>query len=317
MNKSQKAREIIEKFPHLSKKKLGELLFKQNNILFKDSEDARRAIRNVTGSGGKNTNKWLIQSDKYIGVLPEGEKNDFSPFVLKGKRIGIVNDLHIPYHDLKAIQIALTELKKLNIDTLVLNGDIIDCYQLSRWEKDPSKRKFSEELKMLNDFLDDLKTYFKGVDIIYKLGNHEERYQKFLTQRAPELLDLEILDWQSLIKNRVPVINHKRPIKAGKLNILHGHEFGESIFSPVNAARGIYLKSKTSTIAGHSHVTSEHIERDLNDSITGCWSVGCLSDLHPDYRPINKWNYGFAFVAVEPDGDFEVHNYKIINGKIR
>jgi len=314
MSKAQKARDIVERFPHLSKKKLGELLFKENSLLFKDAEEARMHVRAVTGAKGKQT---VIQTDKYIGVLPEGEKNDFSPFVLKGKRIGIINDLHIPYHDLQAIQIALTELKRLGIDTLLLNGDIIDCYQLSRWEKDPNKRSFQHEIKMLNDFLDDIKKYFNGVEIIYKLANHEERYEKFLLQKAPELFDLEILSWKSLIGDRVPIVKNKRPIKAGKLNILHGHEFGESIFSPVNAARGLYLKSKTSTAAGHSHVTSEHIERDLNDSITGCWSIGCLSDLHPDYRPVNKWNHGFAFVMVDNDGDFEMHNYKIINGKIR
>lgn len=312
--KAKKAREIIERFPNLSKRELSKLLYKENPILFKDVEAARFSIRAVTGAVGNP--RWKhTQTTKYIGRLPEGEKNDFSPFVLKGKRIGIICDTHIPYHDLAAIQIALSELKRLEIDTLVLDGDIIDCYQLSRFEKDPNKRSFAHEINLLNDFIDDVKQFFPSVSIVYKSGNHERRFLKFIQQKAPELLGLQILTWDNLIGNRVTTVQGKNVLKAGKLNIIHGDEFGDSIFSPVNAARGLYLRSKTNTIAGHSHVTSEHVERDLNDSITGCWSIGSLCDLHPEWKPINKWNHGFCYVEIDGE-NFSVHNYKIINGRI-
>lgn len=314
--KIEKARELIERYPTLSKKELGKLLYKENPMLFKDAEDGRMTVRRATGSVGKQSENY-IKTDKYIGNLPQGEKNDFSPFILNGKRVGVICDLHIPYHDLDAIQIALTELKKQNIDTLVLNGDIIDCFMLSRWEKEPNKRSFAEEIQMLKVFLDDIKEYFEGVEIIYKLGNHEKRYEKFIQQKAPELFGLSVLDFDNLIDRKVKVLHDKKIIKAGKLNITHGHEFGESIFSPVNAARGLYLRAKTSTIAGHSHVTSEHIERDLSDNITGCWSIGSLCDLHPNYRPVNKWNHGFCLIEVfDSEGNFSVKNYKIINGNL-
>lgn len=139
MSKSEKARKLIERFPNLSKKKLGELLYKDNPLDFKDAEDGRRVIRGVTGTGGSG-DRFKI-TDKYIGKLPQGEKNDFSPFVLKGKRIGILSDIHIPYHDLDALNMALNEFKKVEVDTIVLNGDTVDAFNLSRWEKNPNQRK--------------------------------------------------------------------------------------------------------------------------------------------------------------------------------
>lgn len=322
MSKAEKARDIIKRYPYSSKKELGKLLYTENPILFKDPEDARSSVRSVTGANQKNSGGGkTIQSTDYKGPLsiPKGEKNEYSPYILKGKRVGLISDLHFPYHDLRAIILLLEYFQKIGIDTLVLDGDIIDCYQLSRWEKDPSKRSFKEEIAMLNQFIDDLKKYFPKVKIIYKLGNHEERFEVFIMQRAPELWGMEVLSWENLIKSKergIEVVKNKRMIKAGKLNIIHGHEFGHGFFSPVNPARGLYLRAKANVIAGDSHQTSEHMEADMNGVINGAWSIGCLCDLHPNYRPLNKWNQGGG--DIEIDGDqFEVHNHKIINGKIK
>lgn len=344
--KAQKARDIIERFPNLSKKELGKLLYKENPLLFKDEEAARFSIRAVTGAAGKEQYK---QSIKYIGKLPEGEKNDFSPFVLKGKRIGILSDIHIPYHDLQSLRLAINKLKEYGIDTLILNGDIIDCYHLSKWLKDPRKRKHFEEIEMLLTFLDEMIEFFPGVQIIYKLGNHEERYEVFMYQKTPEFVGMHVLSWKHLlnlkfmkcetcegigdidgvdcpdcekgivannVKRGIHLVKDKRIIKIGKLSVGHGHEFGKGVFSPVNPARGFYIKAKANILCGDRHQVSEHNAKDINGKITAAWSIGCLCDMNPLYMPINEWQHGFAFV--ETDGEeFEVHNHKIINGKVR
>jgi hypothetical protein len=100
----------------------------------------------------------------------------------------------------------------------------------------------------------------------------------------------------------------------GKLSLFHGHEFGRSLISPVNVARGLYMRAKASAMCGHSHRTSEHTERTVNDKIITCWSVGCLSELSPDYSPYNTWNNGFAIVTKTPD-TYHVENIKLYKGK--
>jgi len=325
MTKAQKARDIIERFPRASKAELGRKLFAENPIHFKGVEDARNYIRKVTGATGAKAAVNYTQSDKYIGPkLNTGRANDFTPFILNASRIAILSDIHIPYHDRKALYLALQWCKDFKPDTLLLNGDIIDCYQLSNFSKDPRERKFYEELEELHSFLSDLRENFQGVKIVFKMGNHSERYERFLIDKGKDILGIknedgkELLSWESIThakKYGHEIVTNKRIIKAGKLNIGHGHEFGKSIFSPVNPARGFYLRAKTNFIGGHYHQTSEHIEKDLNDSVNGAWSTGCLCDLHPAYMPINRWNLGFCAVEVEGD-DFTVYNKKIINGKI-
>jgi hypothetical protein len=49
-----------------------------------------------------------------------------------------------------------------------------------------------------------------------------------------------------------------------------------------------------------------------------CWSTGCLCDLRPEYARYAKWNHGHAVVNVEPDGQFQVQNFRITaEGKVR
>lgn len=324
LSKAHKARELVEKFPYTSKKELGKILFKLNPLLFKDEEDGRLIVRQVTKSAGKIQRS--VSTNAYKGPLsiPRGDLNDFSHYKVTGKKIGMLYDIHIPYHDFDALNIAIEELKRQKVDTVILGGDILDCYQISSFNREPDKMGIKYEIDMVCNFLHDLMVL--KAKIIFKFGNHEERFETFILKKAPELWGIECFQLDNLIRIQYQAIfneplecefvKNKRIMDIGHLAAIHGHEFGESVFSPVNASRGFYLRAKANVIGGHQHQTSEHTESNINGKIVGAWSVGCLCDLHPKYRPINKWNHGFAIVNQFEDGSFEVHNKKIINGKI-
>jgi hypothetical protein len=108
----------------------------------------------------------------------------------------------------------------------------------------------------------------------------------------------------------------RKIVKFGKLNCVHGHEFGNSIFESVNPARGLFLKGGECAISGHWHRTSHHSARTMVDNIVACWTVGCLCELHPEYRPMNNWNNGFAIIEQLGEGEFLVDNKRVINGKV-
>ena len=74
---------------------------------------------------------------------------------------------------------------------LILNGDICDHYANSRFEADPKHRDFKVEVESVRFFLHGLRKRFPNAQIVYKHGNHEERYEKYLRAKAPELLGLE------------------------------------------------------------------------------------------------------------------------------
>ena len=132
------------------------------------------------------------------------------------------------------------------------------------------------------------------------------------------MIGIEEFELENIIKSRVngiQMINGKQIMQAGGLNILHGHEFGQSVFSPVNIARGLYMKGKVSAIQGHNHRTSSHTEKNMNQKIVTTWSLGCLCELTPEYLPINQWNHGFAMVDLD-GGEFHVRNMSIYKGKV-
>ena len=327
--------EALIRFPDLPSATLAKKLFSDFPELFMSIENTRSVIRYYRGQIGSKNRKQTHMGEKpqaasfanAMGIpnpfyLPETDEVEWEPYIIPPSvtRLLILSDVHIPYHNIEAVTLALQYGKEKNANGIMLNGDILDFYGLSTFEKDPRKRRFSAELEMGREFLKILRKEFDGVPIYYKLGNHEERYERYLRIKAPELLDVAEFRMDVLLKFGeigVELIDDKRIIKFGNLNIMHGHEFGKSVFSPVNPARGLYMRGKENCIAGHNHQTSSHVEPSMNGHVVNTWATGCLCELHPSYMPINKWNLGFAYAEREQDNGFTVHNHTIIKGKIR
>lgn len=306
-------------------KKLARIMYNENKLIFKNVEAARSIIRSVQNQGGnhnmKKTELFRDSPKPYNPYkLPESDAKDIPPFEVTGHRKALViSDAHLPYHDNDAITTCFDYAKEQKPDLVVLNGDIIDCFLLSKFVKDPKARKFKDELDQLKQFVEIVKETF-GCRIIYKMGNHEMRYQHFLWEKAKELEGIEEFELNSIIQKRAPdveIVSDKTIIMLNELPLLHGHEFGKAIFSPVNVARGLHLRAKVSAIQGHSHKTSEHTETDLLGIIKTTWSVGCLCGLKPDYAPYNTWNHGFAIIDLDENGvEWQVQNKRIYKNKV-
>ncbi len=323
---SQIAREYRLKFPDMPTLTLARIVYKENVAAFKDVDDARTSLRYIEGKMGARNKKYL--KDKSLIMeqprpynpykLPESDETKYEPYIIKGSKVlGILSDVHVPYHSIEALTVALDEFKRQGVDTVLINGDFLDIHKLSKYVKDPRKKSFAHELETANQLLDIICQMFGKV--VFKLGNHDERYEHFLMHKAPELLGIPDFKFENLLKAKergMQVIGEKRIIKANKLNIIHGHEY-PSVFSPVNIARGLYMKGKVSAMQGHNHQTSSHTETDMNGDIVTTWSLGCLCELNPAYMPLNKWNHGFAMVELDTNFvNYEVKNYSIYKGKI-
>ena len=329
MNKSEVAKKYRSQYgkdmPNL---KLARIMYNENKLLFKDVEDARSKLRYIEGKDGDKRRKQVAGSEFVLDTprsynpykLPPSEETEYTPFIIKGyKKVGIMTDVHLPYHNMIALTEAIRYLKAEKVDALLLNGDIIDCFQLSRFMKDPKKRDFKYELDCLKLFFDILNKEL-NCKIFFKIGNHEVRYQHFLLQKAHELIGIEDFEFSNLIKARergIDIIDSNRFMKLNDLNGIHGHEYIGGVSAPVNIARGLYLRGKVSAFQGHNHSTSEHTETNMDGKITTTWSIGCLSELHPAYMPLNKWNHGVAMVELDSNGiDYQFHNKRIFKGKI-
>lgn len=255
-----------------------------------------------------------------IPTLPDSVLRNSAPFRLSPKGWWLViGDIHIPFHDRQTIELAVEKAKQKKIVGILLNGDIADCHELSRFDKTPDEPRYVEEVEATRQFLRWLRYKFPTIKIVLKDGNHEERLMKYLCQRAPALFGLDVATIPNILwfhKYGIEHVTDKRVIQAGKLNIVHGHEFPGGSNSPVNPARGLFLKAKASILGNHFHQMSEHHEPDIRGKSIAAWSLGCACGLAPMYLPLNKWCNGFAFVEILDDGDFEVENLCVMKGRL-
>ncbi len=304
---------------------LARIMYNENVTSFTNLEDARTVLRGIEGKKGKgNTYKVLpqheVENRSYAPYnIPPSDEEAFEPFILKGHKKGlIINDVHLPYHSEKSLVATFDFAVKEKPDFVFINGDLLDFHLLSFFMKDPRKKRFSEELDMMRDFLAEIKRIF-NCKIYYKFGNHEERYDSFLYQKAHELKGVEEFELENIVKARVPdvtIIRDKRLVVMNGLPFIHGHEFGRGFFSPVNAARGLFLQAKHSCVKGDCHTTSEHTEPDIFGKIMTTYSIGALCGLTPKWLPINKWNAGFAMIDLEGTNKYKFRNYRIYKGEV-
>lgn len=306
----------LEKYPKMKTRRLAIIISEIEGL---DVEGLRSAIRYYRGSMGKY-NRDKLSTDRYVREynLPEPENEEYTPFVLDKQRLLILSDIHVPYHDNKAITAAIEWAKEHSPDSILLNGDILDCYQLSNFSRDPRKMSFVRELDQLKLFLETLNTEFPDTPIYYKLGNHEERIELTVINKTPDLVGVVDYSLKSVVgfnNFNCTEIKDKRIVQFSNLNILHGHEIFKGASMAVNPARTAYLRATENTIVGHTHKSSEHNEVTLNGKLITTWSAGCLCYMHPQYMPINKWNHGFAFVKMDND-NFRVTNLRIHEGRV-
>lgn len=315
--------EHLEKYPDVNSLTLAKIICVKHPDLV--VEKVRSSIRYFRGNkGNKNRNdiklkQFMRANDGNYNIKAVNISTE--DFIFPHKKPLIVSDIHLPYHDINAIEIALEKAYKDNVDSIYLNGDILDFYQVSRFTKEGGAMSIKEERDMFFEFIGWINENF-NVPIYFKAGNHEERLAKYINEKAPDLAQLPELSLSGFLKLDeldIQFVDGRQKAMMGKLIVVHGHEFGESIFSPVNPARGLFLRAKSTTLAGHNHQTSEHHENNLKNDSMACFSTGCLCQLTPNYRPFayTKWNHGFAIVEIDEDESFEVSNYRIIDGKVR
>jgi predicted phosphodiesterase len=246
--------------------------------------------------------------------LPESQSEDWSPVELDAERVFVISDVHVPFHVVSVVEAALKFGESIKPEVVLLNGDGADFYSISRHQKDPRKRNFKRELDAIRQFLQHVRERFPDARLIYKYGNHEERWEHWLWNHAPEICDLEEVQLNSILKLDSigwEYVDNQRPIMAGHLPIFHGHELPRGMSSPVNQARGAFLRMLDTVLVGHGHRSSSHTEPNWQHTETTCWSTGCLCELSPAYARINKWNHGFAWVEVASDKSFSVHNQRV------
>lgn len=330
---TQIVRAACLRWPAVPSRTLARKLVSENPGIWPSLESVRQSVlyirgRKKNGRGERNKNPVPSTAQRVPWnpetYLPESRETEFVPFRISSSgdlRVLVLSDIHLPYHNLKALIATLEEGRRQDCRMVILNGDTLDFHRLSRFQKDPRARSAKDEIAAANQLLDAIDDLFPKARRIWKDGNHDERYDHYLAAHAEELFDvikehaalprlLELADrgWEH--------VGEKRPIYLGNLTLIHGHEYPTPVLGPVNAARGLFLRTKESAMVSHHHQTSEHTEPTIREKIITTWSIGCLCELHPMYARFNKWNHGAAIVDLAANDTFQVHNFRIHQGRL-
>lgn len=274
---------------------------------------AQRAVATYRALGGNASTLPDPAPEAGGPSLPESVPVTAAPLLVDGPgRWLVLGDLHIPYHDRRTVLEAVSEAERTGCTGVLLNGDVLDCYQISTHYREPDKPRFVEEIAKGKQFLEWLRSRLPRARLVYKEGNHDARVRRYIAERTPELFGLEGFDLPGILglKDRgVEWVGDKRPVHLGRLPVFHGHELQGG--GGVNPARWLFLRIVSTGMIGHLHRTSDHNEPGYDGRLHGTWSVGCACDLKPAYNPVNKWNHGYAVVDLTRDS-FVVTNRRIL-----
>lgn len=214
-------------------------------------------------------------------------------------KIAVMSDTHCPYEDPKSVDLFIKVLKSWKPDVLVHIGDLVDFYSLSSFSKNPDKQtSFLTELEKvwaLMDRLDGL-----APRKVFTEGNHCNRLQRYLFDRAPELygyldvpkaLQLKERGWEYYPYQEVATI--------GGVGFVH--DLG---YAGVNATRQTVQAYPDNIVFGHSHRFASYTAGNLKRDTYTAWNVGWLGDPRQiDYLPSVKvkqdWTHGFLLITID------------------
>ena len=210
----------------------------------------------------------------------------------------IVADIHCPYHNPDALKTMLKFVQTQKIKNIILLGDIIDFYQISKFQKNPRNPNLQLEIDTTIQMLTIIRKLFPKTRIIYTDGNHEARLNKWLWTHA-EVLNLKSLEFENLLDlNKLGIEHYDNYtlIEHTGTNLLMQH--GDTIASGgINPGRNTLLKNMVGIVFGHLHRSDSYIFNTLKKEKIESYSVGCLCDTNPDYWCYaNNWNNGFALI---------------------
>lgn len=233
------------------------------------------------------------------------------------KRAIILSDIHIPHHDQAALALALAYTADAKPDVIVLNGDIADFNNVSKYSRDPHEiTTFSDELTETRDFLRLVREQHPDAEIKFTVGNHEIRLERYLLNQAPELSSLPELSISSLLHLEefgIDYFDYSDKIKLGDLEVFHGEivktHSGES-------ARAHMLKRGGSVLIGHVHKLGVVYKTDRWGEHVAAEN-GHLSSPDPSYMVDPVWNQGFSEVHYDENtGQFSIRQHHIRKGRL-
>ncbi len=226
----------------------------------------------------------------------------------------VLPDLHVPFHDKKLLECWMGRFYDRVWDGVDIVGDFLDCYTLSRFDKNPLRKKtLQHEVDECQAILTSIRELSPAADIRYSEGNHEDRLRKILWGKCTALAGLRNLDIPQLLGLKdlnIKWHSVENPYKIGDLWYSHGD------LLRCHAGQSARAKSDAmgvSIMIGHTHRMGWS-PKTLSLGVLDAYECGYMSDKSQlDYaRSIHNWQLGWAEVHFQA-GYHWVDFYRVVD----
>lgn len=223
----------------------------------------------------------------------------------------IYGDTHVPFHDPQAVKIVQAVAKDATPDVLLNVGDLVDCWSISRFDKDPTRKdSLQDNIDESRNHLHEMAQVAPKARRVLLEGNHENRLGRLICslegahRELPKLRAFQAaMTWPVLLEldaigfEWVPERAQSRTPILPKLLSKHGTVVRKWSGA---TAKGEWEKYGASGVSGHTHRLGQFLHRDHNG--TASWiETGCTCLLDPPYGTDFDWQQGCVVLTWNHD----------------
>jgi len=219
------------------------------------------------------------------------------------KKIVVISDLQVPYHDERAVRNVASFIKRFKPDQVITIGDEIDLPQISRWTEG-TPGWFEQSLGADRDATVEILWDLQVTDMIR--SNHTDRLYNVIMKKIPAFLALPELKFEKFMKlDELGIKFHRKPLEfAPDWIAIHGDE-GSVKPTPGLTALDAARKHGKSVVCGHTHRAGQSAFTEASGGVLGRVlrgvEVGNLMQFSKAgyMKGTGNWQQAFAVIYVD------------------
>lgn len=236
------------------------------------------------------------------------------------ERCIVVGDIHVPCQDDDAVELALAIVADLAPEVLVINGDLIDLPQVSKYSVTPERiPQLQADLDEARAVLSRFRAAAPRSDMRLVRGNHEIRVERWLADRAPALYGLRALSLPDLLGLDELGISYVTGPGKGAFtrygDILIGH-FDKVAQQAGYTATRLLQHYSQSLVQGHTHRGALVYHRYPDGREVMAAESFCLCSTEPTYCDSPDWMNGLIVINKRTDtGRYHIVPVPFVDGE--
>ena len=280
-------------------------------------ESAKRTMRRWKSSDGDGDTSLQVMPRKSPQTVSQSQFDSYIDDIRHTERYARIMhlaDIHFPYQDDAALNLAYEVVRKVQPHVIVVGSDAFDFQYLSTFESDPDTMQYDDEIELAasywNPHIHALKDAAPQSRLIYIYGNHERRLIRYLNRNAPKMRRVVTNAYTSMIQcgGAVDYIGYTDRIWVANLLVQHG-----------NTVQQYHAKAHLQDLAFQAHTMVGHVHRIDNYQVMGARYMakaaggGCLCELQPHYvkgtSMRKRWQQGTCIADLDLiSGGVDFHN---------